>query len=171
MSSRRKPTGVWEEVCIYSTYFRTAWVAAGQCWNQFDQCPQFFSNFEIHLEDCGVASDWVMRRGKVKLNFRGSVWPLIAVYQQHDQRVPRPVSASWCSESNVWGITGKPVSIAPLWHCMETNKPHLWWHTVPVPISCITKGQERTNASFYNALSWVSRVTTTFRERTCCKWW
>lgn len=125
--------------------------------------PSIFSNFEIHLEDCGVVSDWVMRRGKVKLNFRVSVWPLIAVYQQHDQHAPKPVSASWCSESNVWGITGKPVATASVTlHGCKQSKP-LMTHSACAYLMHY-KGQRRTNASFCSMQSWVSRVRTTFRE-------
>lgn len=146
MGCRRKPTGVR---LIFSDCLSSSRSALKSIWPM----ASIFSNFEIHLEDCSVVSDWVMRRGKVKLNFRVSVWPLIAVYQQHKQRAPRPISASWCTQSDVWGITGKPVSTASVTlHGCKQTKPLMTHSACPYLVHY--KGQGRTNASFCNMQLW-----------------
>lgn len=81
---------------IFSEYL-SSWSLLKSIWPM----PPIFNNSEIHGEVCCAVSRWVMKRGKVKCDFRVSVWQLIAIYQQHEQQEPGPISASWCSETNV----------------------------------------------------------------------
>lgn len=97
-----------------------------------------------------------MREGKVKLNFRVSVWPLIAIYQQREQQAPGPINTSWCSGSSVGSRREKPRFLC-LADNVDANKPN------GARAQLMNyRGRGRTNASFCDTQSQVSMVTCSF---------
>lgn len=86
-----------------------------------------------------------MRKGEVKLNFRVSVWPLIAIYQQREQQAPGPINTSWCSGSTA--EEKSPVSAASLTiHGGKQTEPPMTRATCAQLVNY--RGRGRTNASF-----------------------
>lgn len=95
-----------------------------------------------------------MRRGKVKLNFRWSAWPLMAIYQWSALTKAKWVPAGALDPGSECNWEKR----LPLWRYMEANMPKVWLHTVSISLAI-----PETNVSY-------SICSCAFGVRTTCGW-